>query len=158
MIKILNNWKEFFKDKQKALLFLIFILFFPVPFYIIIVAGILPAGVFYCGLFLLLIKIISHPLEKNIIFTLLALLSDTIFIVLISYLFRFLINKTAKIVTILTDKKTLQWLLVTTICTVLILISLNFTYAIADAGGGGESFTLYELLCTKFKKLRGNLP
>ncbi len=134
----LINWKFFFLDAERLILFISLLILFPSPFYYIVVAGFAP-----------IIYSISLGLSPyyipigSVSFYLLALIIICINVLINSYLLQFVVVVIAKLLKSLINKSIIRKLILSLSVTLLILFASKFNiYGVGNAGGGLHNFNL----------------
>ena|SRR3989344_3365821 len=131
------GFKNFFSfNPQKIILAIFLIIFAPLPFFIFVMAGFAPP------IFILfVINPLIHSSTNAPVVVLLAILFfiiHALFAYLISCIMNLILRK-------ITEKESFQWIIISIIAIILVVISFSHIYSIGDVGGGFQRPNISEL-------------
>jgi hypothetical protein len=131
------GFKNFFSfNPQKTVLAIFLIILAPLPFFVILMGGFAPPI-----LILLAISSLIHGFNNAPVVVLLAILFFIIH-ALFAYLVSCAINR---IIGKITQEKSFQWIIISVLAVILVVISFSHIYGISDVGGGFHRLNISEL-------------
>jgi hypothetical protein len=144
MIKIFKNrikdWKTFLFDKEKLSLFISLLLFFPSPFFFIVLSGLTPT------ISLIFLGYLCKPDVGSLIFLILAFFIVTLNILINCFLLRIAVNIFFKIFDKLFKGELNRKIALTILIIAFISLSCSLDiYVIGDAGGGSHQYNFISL-------------